>query len=81
VAESSAFGGLERNAPASGAGYVTRFHVTRAFTDRYDVQQVMGREIVEYWIPAQHLDEHSGYIVGTIEVVAQFHRATDFTTG
>jgi hypothetical protein len=69
------------NAPASGAGYVTRFLVTRAFMDRYDVQQVGGREILEYWIPAEHLDELNANIVGTIEVIAQFHRAADVTAG
>jgi hypothetical protein len=45
------------NVPASGAGYVTRFHVRRDFLDRYEVHQVGGRTILEYWIPADDLPE------------------------
>src|SRR5688572_26166477 len=61
------------NVPASGAGYVTRFHVRRDFLDRYEVHQVGGRTIVEYWIPADDLPELNANIVGPIEVVAEFH--------
>jgi hypothetical protein len=61
------------NVPSSGAGYVTRFQVRSAFLDRYDVHQVGGRTILEYWIPAGHLDELNDNIVGTIEVVAGYH--------
>jgi hypothetical protein len=35
-----------------GAGFVTRFQVRRSFPDRYEVRQVGGRTILEYWIPA-----------------------------
>src|ERR671926_156937 len=61
------------NVKASGAGYVTRFRVRKSFLDRYDVQQVGGQTILEYWIPAEHLDELNKNIVGTIEVVSEFH--------
>jgi hypothetical protein len=27
----------------------------------------------EYWIPAEELDEFNANIVGTIEVIAEFH--------
>lgn len=47
----------EWNVKASGAGYVTRFRVRKSFLDRYDVHQVGGQTILEYWIPAEHLDE------------------------
>jgi hypothetical protein len=60
------------NVPASGAGYVTRFAVRRAFLDRFEVQQVGGRTILEYWIPAEDLEEFNDNIVGLIEVVAEF---------
>jgi hypothetical protein len=36
------------NVPASGAGYVTRFRVKRAFLDRYEVQMAGGRQHLEY---------------------------------
>jgi hypothetical protein len=60
------------NVKHSGAGYVTRFAVSREFLDRYEVQQVGGRTILEYWIPAQDLDELNANIVGLIEVVAEY---------
>jgi hypothetical protein len=45
------------NVKASGVGYVTRFQVKKSFMDRYEVQQAGGRTILEYWIPAEDLDE------------------------
>lgn len=60
------------NVPASGVGYVTRFDVQKEFLDRYDVQQAGGETILEYWIPAEDLEELNRHIVGTIEVVAEF---------
>ncbi len=60
------------NVRASGAGYVTRFDVAAEFLDRYEVQQVGGQTILEYWIPAEDLDELNAHIVGRIEVVAEF---------
>ena len=60
------------NVRASGVGYVTRFDVATEFLDRYEVQQVGGRTILEYWIPAEDLAELNANIVGRIEVVAEF---------
>lgn len=60
------------NVPRSGVGYVTRFRVREAFLERYDVHQVGGRTILEYWIPAERLEEFNDNIVGRIEVVAEF---------
>jgi hypothetical protein len=60
------------NVPASGVGYVTKFEVRRSYLDRYEVQQVGGRTIREYWIPAEELDEFNDNIVGLIEVVAEY---------
>jgi hypothetical protein len=57
---------------ASGVGFVTRFRVRKSFLDRYDVQQVGGETILEYWIPAEDLEEMNDNIVGTIEEVARF---------
>ncbi|WP_207905559.1 hypothetical protein [Nocardia alba] len=58
--------------PASGAGYVTRFEVRTDYLDSYDVQQVGGRDILEYWISAGDLDEFNRNIIGGIEVVRRF---------
>ena len=60
------------NVKASGVGYVTRFEVEKAFLDRYEVQRAGGQTILEYWIPAEDLEEFNGHIVGKIEVVAEF---------
>lgn len=59
------------NVPASGAGYV-RFSVRRHYLDRYEVQQVGGRTILEYWIPAEDLEVFNDNIVGVIEVIAEY---------
>jgi len=60
------------NVPASGAGFVTRFQVSRAFIDRYDVQEAGGRTHLEYWIPAEDLDAFNAAIVGPIKVIRSF---------
>jgi hypothetical protein len=60
------------NVPASGSGFVTRFQVSRAFIDRYDVQQAGGRSHLEYWIPAEDMDAFNAAIVGPIEVIGSF---------
>jgi hypothetical protein len=61
------------NVPHSGAGYVTRFNVLRSFLDQYEVHQVGGKTILEYWIPAEDLPALNAKIVGTIEVTAEYH--------
>ncbi|RNL61358.1 hypothetical protein EFK50_18575 [Nocardioides marmoriginsengisoli] len=60
------------NVKASGVGYVTRFEVEKSYLDLYDVQQAGGQTILEYWIPAEDLEEFNQHIVGLIEVVAEF---------
>jgi hypothetical protein len=60
------------NVKASGAGYVTRFAVSRSFLDRYQVQTAGGSKHLEYWIPAEDLAEFNENIVGLIEIVSEF---------
>jgi hypothetical protein len=60
------------NVKASGAGYVTRFQVLRAFLERYAVQEAGGRAHQEYWIPAEDLPLFNAAIVGRIEITARF---------
>lgn len=62
----------EWNVPAGGVGYVTRFEVQRAFLDRYRVHQVGGRDVLEYWIPAQELADLNAHIVGAIAEEADY---------
>ncbi len=60
------------NVKASGSGFVTRFEVRKHFLDRYEVHQVGGQTILEYWIPAEDLEELNQNLVGRIELVASF---------
>jgi hypothetical protein len=55
------------NVRQSGAGYVTCFQVRRSFLDRYEVRQVGGQTILEYWIPAEDPDALNASIVCTIK--------------
>ena len=65
------------NVPASGSGYVTRFEVRRAFLMRYQMRDAGGSRFQEYWIPAEDLPEFNRNIVGSIEVIAEFHPDND----
>jgi len=62
------------NVPASGVGYVTRFHVRKAFMDNYAVQKVGGALHTEWWIPAEELEDMNANIVGEIEVIHEFRK-------
>ena len=62
----------DRNVSASGSGYVTRFKVSKAFLDKYDIQVAGGKEFREYWIPDEELPAFNAAIVGKIEVIASF---------
>ena len=59
--------------PAIGAGYVTRFLVRTEYLARFEVKKVGGVSHLEYWIPAEELEEFNSNIVGLIEVIAEFH--------
>ncbi|WP_263118075.1 ADP-ribosylation/crystallin J1 [Cellulomonas sp. RIT-PI-Y] len=62
------------NVPASGIGYVTRFEVDKNYLDQFPVQQAGGETILEYWIPAESLDDFNDHIVGPIVEVSSFTR-------
>jgi hypothetical protein len=65
------------NVPHSGAGYVTRFRIRKAFLDNYEIHQVGGQTILEYWIPADDLAQLNANIVGTIEVIGTYLARAD----
>lgn len=56
----------------SRVGYVTRFAVRTTYLSRFKIQKVGGAKHLEYWIPADKLDEFNQNIVGKIEVIAEF---------
>jgi hypothetical protein len=58
---------------ASGyVGYVLRFAIDPAYLSRFDVQKVGSASALEYWIPAEELDEFNKNIVGKIELISTF---------
>jgi len=63
------------NVKASGAGYVTRFHVRSDLLRRYQPQVVGAKVHAELWVPAEELAEFNRNIVGLIEVIAEFKSA------
>jgi len=60
------------NVPASGNGFVTRFHVRKDFMRHYPLQIVGARTHAEWWVPAADLEQLNDAIVGLIEVVHAF---------
>lgn len=58
--------------PAFGVSHVTSFEVDSRYLAQFDVQCVGDRTSLEYWIPAERLEEFNDHIVGQIEVVATF---------
>lgn len=60
------------NVAESGMGFVTRFRVKRSFIEAYQLHQVGASHHLEWWIPAEDLENLNDNIVGTIEVVAEF---------
>ena len=60
------------NVNDSGAGYVTRFQIRKAFMDRYGVQKVGSSSHTEWWTPAEDLEEMNQNPIGLIEVIREF---------
>ncbi len=60
------------NVRDSGAGFVTRFDVDRAYLRTFELRKVGASHHLEYWIPAEQMDEFNRHIVGLIEVIARF---------
>jgi hypothetical protein len=59
---------------SGGVGYVTRFAVKTEYLEQFVVRKVGGAKHLEYWIPAERLEEFNQNIVGRIKVVAKFRR-------
>ena len=62
------------NVKASGSGFVTRFAVRSEYMAAYTVETVGSSVHQEYWIRAGELPAFNAAIVGSIEVIAEFHR-------
>lgn len=58
---------------ANGAvGFVMRVSVRTSFLANYEPQEAGGRDLREYWIPAEELDAFNDAIVGSIEVICEW---------
>jgi hypothetical protein len=63
--------------PKSGyVGYVLKFRVRKEYLDRYEPHEAGGRELREYWIPAEELEEFNDNIIGPIELIREFRGRT-----
>ena len=62
----------EWNVPHGGVGYVTSFDVRTDYLGQFPVRQAGGRDVLEYWIPAESLEELNASIASAITQVARF---------
>ncbi len=63
---------IEWNLPAYKVGYVVQFEVKDDFLKNYEIQNVGGENIDEYWIPAEDLAEMNTNIVGKITLLETY---------
>jgi len=64
--------------PNSGnVGYVLRFLVRSDYISRFEPQAAGGKELLEYWIPAEELKSFNDNIVGKIELIHEFRPGTE----
>jgi hypothetical protein len=62
----------EWSVPHAGVGYVLGFDVDAAYLERFAVQQVGGRDVLELWVKAEELEEFNAHIVGGIRQIARY---------
>lgn len=62
----------EWNVPAFGIGHVLQFEVKNEYLTKFEVQKVGLDHHLEYWIPAEELDEMNKNIVGSIKLINSF---------
>ena len=58
---------------ANYSGFVTRFEVRTEYLSQFKPRQVGAAIHMEYWVPAEELINFNRNIVGTIQVVTEFH--------
>lgn len=62
----------EWNVPRGGVGYVARFGVQKDYLGQFPVQQAGGRDVLEYWIPAEELGEFNANMTGPVMEEARY---------
>ena len=58
--------------PHAGVGFVCEFDVDAEYLERFAVQQMGGRDVLELWFPAEDLQELNAHIVGGIRIIARY---------
>jgi len=67
----------EWNVLHAGVGFVCEFVVDAEYLERFAVQQVGRREVLELWVPAEELEEFNAHIVGGIRMIARYDTVGD----
>jgi hypothetical protein len=53
-------------------GYVLEFDVDAEYLRRFKVQKAGSNQHLEYWVPAEDLDEFNRHIQGEIRIIKNF---------
>jgi hypothetical protein len=53
-------------------GYVVEFDVDSSYLDRFEIRKVGGSSHLEYWVPAEELEQFNQHIQGNIRIISQF---------
>jgi hypothetical protein len=62
-----------KDAASGYVGYVTKFSVQSEYLSRFQVQTVGSADLhLEYWIPAEQLEEFNQNIIGKILIISEF---------
>ena len=61
-----------RDERSAFVGYVVEFDVDAEYLQRFDIKKVGAGHHLEYWIPAEELNEFNSHIKGTIRVISEF---------
>jgi hypothetical protein len=65
-------------------GYVLEFDVESKYLDRFEIRKAGSSQHLEYWIPAEGLDEFNRHIDGEIRVIEKFlprlYKSANLTT-
>ncbi|HXO38111.1 MAG TPA: hypothetical protein VN872_05715 [Candidatus Acidoferrum sp.] len=56
-------------------GYVLAFDVDSEYLQRFEIQKTGSIQHLEYWIPAEGLDEFNEHIQGEIQIISKFNAA------
>jgi hypothetical protein len=62
-------------------GYVTEFTVDSNYLNQFEIRKAGGQEHLEYWIPAEELEEFNRHIRGEIRVITKFSSRSDTLQG